>query len=155
MSRALWLSILGLGGLLATGFEARAQSRNTAYIGYVYPAGGQTGTTFQVTGASFVSNGTIQGSGEIVTPAAGLTSNGTITVGGSTDTLTITGEKKLPAEEDVTYIRHERPHGTFRRLIDLPYSIAQDEIKASYKDGVLTITLPKAEEAKPTQIAVE
>jgi HSP20 family protein len=71
------------------------------------------------------------------------------------DTLTISGEKKLPAEEDVTYIRHERPHGTFRRLIDLPYSIAQDKINASYKDGVLTITLPKAEEAKPRQIAVE
>ena len=73
------------------------------------------------------------------------------------DTLTIAGKKKLPAEADdgVNYIRHERPHGNFRRLVDLPYSVAQDEIKASYKDGVLTITLPKAEEAKPRQIAVE
>jgi HSP20 family protein len=71
------------------------------------------------------------------------------------DTLTIAGEKKLPATEDVTYIRHERPHGTFRRLVDMPYSIDQSNITATYKDGVLTITLPKAEEAKPRQIKVE
>ena len=71
------------------------------------------------------------------------------------DTLTIVGEKKLPAENGATYIRHERPHGRFRRLVDLPYSVAPDEIKASYKDGILTITLPKAEEAKPRQITVE
>ncbi len=71
------------------------------------------------------------------------------------DTLTIAGEKKLPAENVATYIRHERPHGRFRRLVDLPYSVAPDEIKASYKDGILTITLPKAEEVKPRQINVE
>jgi HSP20 family protein len=71
------------------------------------------------------------------------------------DTLTIVGEKKLPTEDGVEYIRHERPHGKFHRLVDLPYSVAQDKIKASYKDGILTITLPKAEEAKPRQIAVE
>ena len=71
------------------------------------------------------------------------------------DTLTIAGEKRLPAEEGVTYIRHERPHGRFRRLIDLPYSVDQEKISASYRDGILTITLPKAEEAKPRQITVE
>jgi len=71
------------------------------------------------------------------------------------DTLTIAGEKKPPTENGAKYIRHERAHGTFRRLVDLPYSVAQDSIKASYKDGVLTITLPKAEEAKSRQIAVE
>lgn len=71
------------------------------------------------------------------------------------DTLTIAGEKKLPAEEGPTYVRHERPHGKFRRLINLPYAVAQDGIKAAYKDGILTITLPKAEEAKPRQISVD
>ena len=71
------------------------------------------------------------------------------------DTLTIAGEKKLPAENDTKYIRHERAYGTFRKLVNLPYSVAQDNIKASYKDGVLTITLPKADEAKPRQIDVE
>lgn len=70
------------------------------------------------------------------------------------DTLTIAGEKKLSAD-GATYIRHERPHGRFRRLIDMPYSIEQDKISASYEDGVLTIVLLKAEEAKPKQITVE
>jgi len=70
-------------------------------------------------------------------------------------TLTIAGEKKLPAEEGVNYIRHERPHGKFRRLVNMPYSVENDKISASYKDGILTITLPKAEEAKPRQITVE
>jgi HSP20 family protein len=71
------------------------------------------------------------------------------------DTLTIAGEKKLPAEEDVKYIRHERPHGKFRRLIDMPYAVDRDKISAAYKDGILTITLPKAEEAKPKKVTVE
>ncbi len=71
------------------------------------------------------------------------------------DTLTIAGEKKLPAEKDVTYIRHERPHGRFRRLVDLPYAVDHNKVAATYKDGILTVTLPKAEEAKPRQITVE
>ncbi len=71
------------------------------------------------------------------------------------DTLTIEGEKKLPTQNGVTYVRHERPHGKFRRLVELPYSVVSDKIKASYKDGILTITLPKSEEAKPKQITVE
>ena len=70
-------------------------------------------------------------------------------------TLIIAGEKKVPVEEDATYIRHERPHGKFRRLIDMPYSVDRDKTSASYKDGILTIILPKAEEAKPKQIVVE
>ena len=71
------------------------------------------------------------------------------------DTLTIAGEKKLPTEEGVNYIRHERPHGRFRRLIGIPYPVDHDKVSASYKDGVLTITLPKTAEAKPKQITVE
>ena len=71
------------------------------------------------------------------------------------DTLTIAGEKKLPAEKDITYIRHERPHGRFRRLVDLPYAVDHNKVAATYKDGILTVTLPKAEEAKPRQITVE
>ena len=71
------------------------------------------------------------------------------------DTLTIAGEKKLPETNGATYIRHERPHGKFRKLIDLPYSIDQSKITATYKDGILAIALPKAEEAKPRKIKVE
>lgn len=72
------------------------------------------------------------------------------------NTLTIAGEKKLPTEEEgVTYMRHERPHGEFRRLIEMPYSVDKENISASYKDGILTVTLPKAEEVKPKQVIVE
>lgn len=71
------------------------------------------------------------------------------------ETLAIAGEKKLPTEENVTYIRHERPHGKFRRQIELPYAVEQDKVSANYKDGILTIVLPKAEEVKPRQITVE
>ena len=72
------------------------------------------------------------------------------------DALTIAGEKKLPTEEEgVTYMRHERPHGKFRRLIEMPYSVDKENISASYKDGILTVTLPKAEEVKPKQVIVE
>jgi len=70
------------------------------------------------------------------------------------DNLTIAGEKKLPAE-GINYIRNERPHGKFRRQIALPYSVKQENVSASYKDGILTIGLPKAEEEKPRNITVE
>lgn len=70
------------------------------------------------------------------------------------NTLTISGEKKLPGE-NLSYVRHERPHGRFRRHIDLPYSVATDKVEAKYKDGILTVILPKAEEAKPRKINIE
>lgn len=71
------------------------------------------------------------------------------------DSLTISGEKKPPINEGITYIRHERPYGKFRKLIDLPYSVEQDKINATYIDGILTIKMSKAEAAKPRQIKVE
>lgn len=70
------------------------------------------------------------------------------------NTLTISGEKKLPGE-NLSYVRHERPHGKFRRHIDLPYSVAADKVEAKYKDGILTVILPKAEEANPRKINIE
>ena len=51
--------------------------------------------------------------------------------------------------------RSERAFGSFSRSFTLPTTVAVDKINASYKDGVLTLTLPKAEEAKPRQIAIE
>ncbi len=71
------------------------------------------------------------------------------------DSLTISGEKKPPMNEGVNYIRHERPNGKFRKLIDLPYSVEQGKISATYTNGILVVTMPKAESAKPRQIAVE
>jgi HSP20 family protein len=71
-------------------------------------------------------------------------------------TLTLKGEKKF--EENVSkdnYVRTERSYGTFVRSFTLPENVDAEKIKASYKDGVLELTLPKREEAKPKQIKVE
>jgi HSP20 family protein len=70
--------------------------------------------------------------------------------------LTIRGEKKQDREtKEENYHRLERMYGSFQRSFTLPSTVRSDKIDAVYKDGVLTITLPKAEEAKPKQIEVK
>lgn len=69
--------------------------------------------------------------------------------------LVISGERKgETVSEDTEVHRRERYYGKFSRLLTLPMAVAADKVKAAYKDGILTITLPKAEEAKPKQIDV-
>lgn len=72
------------------------------------------------------------------------------------DELTLRG--KVQAQEggkDETYHRHERPHGEFARTLKLPFRAAAGDVKANYKNGVLRLTVPRAEEEKPRKIAVE
>jgi len=70
--------------------------------------------------------------------------------------LVIKGERKIAAEgEKVSYHRKERDEGNFRRIISLPTRVDSDKVSAVCKNGVLTVTLPKAEEAKPRQITVK
>jgi HSP20 family protein len=72
------------------------------------------------------------------------------------NTLIIKGEKKREhksEEEGVT--REERTYGSFYRAITMPPTIDTSKVEASYKDGVLSLTLPKKEEAKPKQIAID
>ncbi len=72
------------------------------------------------------------------------------------DILTIRGEKKQEKETKNTNThRVERAFGTFQRSFNLPGSIKSNEIEATFADGVLTVTIPKAEEAKPKQIEVK
>jgi HSP20 family protein len=69
--------------------------------------------------------------------------------------LTLRGERKF--DEDVkkeSYHRVERSYGTFTRSFTLPNVVDMDKIKAEHKDGVLRVTLPKKEEAKPRQIQI-
>jgi HSP20 family protein len=70
-------------------------------------------------------------------------------------TLTLTGERKptKPAE-GVEYRTVERVNGKFVRSFTLPESVKHDGIQATYKDGILEIRVPKAEEAKPRQIQI-
>lgn len=70
--------------------------------------------------------------------------------------LTISGERKIASEgENVKYHRREREDGNFNRVIGLPADIQAGKIEASYVDGVLSITIPKAEEAKPKKITIK
>ncbi|HTZ33915.1 MAG TPA: Hsp20/alpha crystallin family protein [Methylomirabilota bacterium] len=69
--------------------------------------------------------------------------------------LTIRGERKFEKKVDEkNYLRIERTYGSFSRSFSLASTVNSEAIKAEYKDGVLTLTVPKREEAKPKQIKV-
>ena len=71
------------------------------------------------------------------------------------NTLTLRGERKLDSEvKKENYHRVERAYGAFTRSFTLPAVVDQGKIKAEFKDGVLRVTLPKREEAKPKQIQI-
>jgi HSP20 family protein len=69
--------------------------------------------------------------------------------------LSVSGERLRPSggESGETH-RRERVYGRFHRSISLPKPVKVEAVKASYRDGILTVTLPKTEEAKPRQIEV-
>jgi HSP20 family protein len=70
--------------------------------------------------------------------------------------LTIRGEKKQEKESKRNNVhRVERAYGSFQRSFTLPSSVKSEKIEATFADGILTITLPKAEEARPKQIDVK
>lgn len=68
--------------------------------------------------------------------------------------LTISGERKTQTGDGEQAERSERYVGKFRRSITVPARVDASKVNATYKDGILTVTLPKAEEAKPKQIQV-
>ena len=79
-----------------------------------------------------------------------------IDITATADSIILRGERKeSSAGEQVNYHQRERDFGTFRRVIDLPTKINTEKINASYKNGILTVTLPKAEEVKPKQIEIK
>ena len=69
--------------------------------------------------------------------------------------LTLSGEKRQEEVDDTqNYRRVERRYGSFQRSFTLPPEVATDNIKAEYTDGVLTLSIPKPEVAKPTEIPI-
>jgi len=69
--------------------------------------------------------------------------------------LTIRGERKFEKKsEEKNYLRVERSYGSFARSFSLANTVNTEAIKADYKDGVLALSIPKREEAKPKQIKV-
>ena len=70
--------------------------------------------------------------------------------------LTLKGEKKEEKEvKEKNYHRIERSYGSFQRSISLPTGVEASKAKATYKDGILRVTVPKVEEAKPKQIKID
>ncbi len=79
-----------------------------------------------------------------------------IEVSADNGVLTIKGEKKEEKEiKEKDYVRSERYYGSFHRSFSLPAGVDAQKVNAVYKDGVLEVTLPKREDAKPKQIKVE
>lgn len=71
------------------------------------------------------------------------------------DVLTISGERKSESgKREGESFRRERRFGSFRRSVTLATPVKGDAVKADYQDGILTVTLPKAEDAKPRKIQI-
>jgi HSP20 family protein len=68
--------------------------------------------------------------------------------------LTVSGEREVARDDDATYYRQERFGGEFRRVIGLPDDVDPDNVEASYRDGIVQITVRRRESAKPRQIAI-
>jgi len=70
--------------------------------------------------------------------------------------VSISGKREIPREhERVSYHRKERSEGAFNRAVTLPTEVDAERVDARYADGILTLKLPKAEQAKPRQISVK
>jgi HSP20 family protein len=94
--------------------------------------------------------------GEVVVRAElpGMTQND-VELNLQDNVLTLKGEKKQEKKsEKENYHRIERSYGSFSRSFTLPTGVRQEDVKATFKDGVLEITMPKSEEAKPRKISI-
>ena len=69
--------------------------------------------------------------------------------------LTVAGERKVEAPENVEYYRRERFSGSFRRVISLPEDVDPDKVEARYTDGILRILIQRREASRPRQIKVK
>ena len=79
---------------------------------------------------------------------------GSIDVSVEDRTLTVRAERSARADGDTQWLVRERPSGTFARQLTVGRGLALDKITASYQDGVLSLSVPVAEEAKPRRIQV-
>jgi len=68
--------------------------------------------------------------------------------------LTIRAERQPPADEQVKWLTHERPHGSYMRQFTLGNGVDAEKITANYEHGVLSVIIPVAERAKPRKIQV-
>ena len=78
-----------------------------------------------------------------------------LSISAARNRLSVSGRREIAREhERVSYHRRERAEGSFNRTVTLPIDIDAEHVEARYADGILTLTVPKAEETKPRQITV-
>jgi HSP20 family protein len=70
------------------------------------------------------------------------------------NTLTVSGTRKAPDDSDADVLRQECFYGDFKRSVRIPVKVKHDQIEASLKNGILMVRMPKSEETKPKQIAI-
>lgn len=97
--------------------------------------------------------GTTPGKVDIYLFAAGLDPKA-LDISIQQNLLTVSGERKLEVQEDVSWYRQERFDGAFRRVISLPEDVDPDKVSAQYKDGILQISVERHKAALPRQIQV-
>jgi HSP20 family protein len=71
------------------------------------------------------------------------------------DVLTIQGERRWTGEDGASHYRQERWFGKFERVLSLPIPVEAGRVKATFRDGVLTVKLPKSEGVKPREIKID
>jgi len=98
----------------------------------------------------------IKGDDALVTTEVSGLDPGTLDVSVVEKTLTIRGSRK-PEElgEGESYHRRERWHGDFSRTVALPFRVEQGKVEASYSQGVLSVSLPRAESEKPMKVRIK
>ena len=69
--------------------------------------------------------------------------------------LTVSGERKMVEDKDRTWHRRERENGKFVRTLELPVDVEADQVKASCRNGLLSVTLPKAAAARPKKVNID
>jgi len=93
--------------------------------------------------------------GAVVTAELAGLSSEDIEISVLNDTLTIKGSRQPETlGEEQAWLRQERGHGQFARALQLPFAIDSEKVTANFRDGVLQITLPRAESEKPRKIAI-
>lgn len=73
----------------------------------------------------------------------------------TSESLSIRGERKCPDCDKEKFLRIERPYGPFERSFTIGVPVQADKVKATYRDGILEVVIPKAEEVKPKKIEVQ
>ncbi len=71
------------------------------------------------------------------------------------DELTLQGRRRTEPDQEAAYYRRERSSGEFARVLKLPVEVDAEKVEATLKDGILSIKLPKPDEAKPKRIVVK